>query len=135
MSPKILIDTCAWIDFLRSGEGALGDQVAQALKDDTALLCGVMVAELLQGVRSPKEKQQLEFLFANVPCLPIEAADWLSAGVALQTLRSKGMTLPLTDALIAAVANRNGVAVLSVDNHFRQLAVGLVELTQTSPTP
>lgn len=128
MSTRILIDTCAWIDFLRARRGALGDRVEQALADDTAVLCGVMVTELLQCAKGDKEKQQLEFLFANVPCLAVQPSDWQSAGTALQALRLRGVTLHLTDALIAAVARREGVPVLTVDAHFQHLSVELVDV-------
>ncbi len=67
----MLIDTSAWIDFLRGRAGALGDAVERALSHDTALMCGVVIAELLQGAKGKKEKQQLGFLFANVECLPV----------------------------------------------------------------
>lgn len=129
MSPPILIDTCAWVAFLRSGQGDLAAKVAQALIDDTALLCGVSITELLQGAKGAKEKQQLEFLFANVPCVAVDPADWVAAGQALHTLRTQGITLPLTDALIAAVAKRKGVAVLTIDAHFQHLPVELVKFS------
>ena len=123
MSRKILIDTCAWIDFLRGKNGVLGDAVERALSDDTALICGVVIAELLQGAKGNKERQQLDFLFANVPCLDAEPADWVTAGTNLQALRTRGMTLPLTDAVIAAIAQRCGVPVLTIDAHFQHLPV------------
>jgi len=132
MSNQILIDTSAWIDFLRGREGAYSDAVERALSDDTALLCGVVIAELLQGAKGQKEVQQLEFLFANVPCLPVLPDDWHGAGQALQALRVGGVTVPLSDALIAAVARRNGVPILTADAHFQHLSVGLVE-AQLSP--
>lgn len=123
MSQKILIDTCGWIDFLRSRSGSLGDQVEQALAEDTAVLCSVTVAELLQGAKGQKEQQQLAFLFENVECLAVVEADWATAGYTLQALRTRGITLPLTDALIAAVANRHGLPVLTIDAHFQHLGV------------
>jgi len=129
MSAKILIDTCAWVAFLRSGQGALAAQVAQALGDDAALLCGVTRTELLQGAKGAKEKQQLDFLFANVPCLPVDPSDWVTAGHTLQALRTQGITLPLTDALIATVAKRQGVPVLTIDAHFQHLPVTLVNVS------
>ena len=43
MNSRILIDTSAWIDFLRGRAGALGDAVERALSDDTALMCGVVI--------------------------------------------------------------------------------------------
>ena len=122
---RVLIDTCGWIDFLRPGDGALADQVERALADDLALLCSASQAELLQGVKGQKEQRQLELLFDNVALIDVEPADWLSAGRALQSLRSKGFSIPLTDALIAAVAIRLGVPILTSDGHFEKLGVVL----------
>ena len=122
---RVLIDTCGWIDFLRPGDGALADQVERALADDLALLCSASQAELLQGVKGQKEQRQLELLFDNVALIDVEPADWLSAGRALQSLRSKGLSIPLTDALIAAVAIRLGVPILTSDGHFEKLGVVL----------
>ena len=122
----MIVDTCGWVDFLRAGTSILGDRVEQALSEDAALLCSVTVAELVQGVKGKKEKQQLEFLFAHVERLAVEDSDWTTAGHVLQALRAKGIKLPLTDALIAAVARRHGVPVLTVDAHFKHLGVALV---------
>ena len=137
MSSRILIDTSAWVDFLRSRGGVLGDAVARASSDDTALLCGVVIAELLQGAKGQKERQQPEFLFANVECLPVLPDDWHSAGRALQALqasRMSGITLPLSDAIIAALARRHEVSILTADAHFQHLSVGLVK-APLSPDP
>lgn len=121
--PAVLVDTCAWIDFLRNAQGDLGDQVAQWISTGRARLCGVVAAELLQGVKTPKEAAQLQMLLDRVPSLPTVDADWAMAGKKLQTLRAKGITLPLTDALIWAVAQRHGAVVLTVDKHFMHLDV------------
>jgi len=120
---KILIDTCAWIDFLRAKDGALGDQVAQAIELGNAVLCDVVIAELLQGAKGDKEKSQLQFLFETVDKVDVINEDWVSAGLILQELRQKGFTLPLTDGLIAAVAKRNSLPVLTIDKHFQYLPV------------
>ncbi|MDD2893810.1 MAG: PIN domain-containing protein [Halothiobacillaceae bacterium] len=129
MRQKILIDTCGWVDFLRSREGRLGDRVERALADDAACLCSVSIAELLQGAKGQKEKQQLAFLFESVECLAVLEADWVSAGNTLQSLRAQGITLPLTDALIAAVAKRHQLPVLTLDEHFQHLGVKLLPVT------
>ena len=122
----VLIDTCAWIDFLRQPQGGLGDQVAQLLASDGAALCGVVQTELMQGAKGRKEQDQLDFLLANVPCFEITAADWLSAGHLLAQLRAKGLQIPLSDALIAVCAKRNQAPVLTLDQHFQHLGVVLL---------
>jgi predicted nucleic acid-binding protein len=124
---KILIDTCAWIDFFRSKKGILGNHVANLVETDQALLCGVVITELLQGAKGKKEKQQLEFLISGIEVLDTERMDWIDAGLCLQNLRRKGITLPVTDALIAIVASRNSVPVLTIDKHFDYLSVTVID--------
>jgi predicted nucleic acid-binding protein len=48
---EVMIDTCAWIDFLRKKEGVLGDAVVKLIEFDKAVICDVVVAELLQGAK------------------------------------------------------------------------------------
>lgn len=122
----VLIDTCAWIDFLRQPQGGLGDRVEQLLVSDGAALCGVVQAELMQGAKGRKEQDQLDYLLANVPCLEITPADWQSAGRLLAQLRAKGLQVPLSDALIAVCARRNQAPVLTLDQHFQHLGVVLL---------
>ncbi len=122
----VLIDTCAWIDFLRQTQGGLGDQVEHLLVSEGAALCGVVQAELMQGAKGRKEQDQLDFLLSNVHCFEITSADWLSAGRLLAQLRAKGLLVPLSDALIAVCAKRNQSPVLTLDQHFQHLGVVLL---------
>ena len=123
---NVLIDTSAWIDFLRSSKGKTGDLVAGLIRSDTARITGPIIAELLHGVRSKKEIAQLNLLLDTIPCLEITWDDWRTTGNSLRTLREKGLTIPLTDVLIATVARKNRIAVLTLDKHFFHLSVELL---------
>ena len=125
MTSVVLIDTSAWIDFFRGKQTATADAVQLALQLGAARLCGPVKAELLQGVKTKKEKQQLQVMFSAVENLSTNEADWETAGNSLQMLREGGVTLPLTDALIAAIANRHKAIVLTLDHHFSHLKVQL----------
>ena len=125
MKSPVLIDTSAWIDFFRGKQSAVTDTVQLALQLGLARLCGPVKAELLQGVKTKKEKQQLGVMFDAVENLDTHEADWETAGSNLQALREAGITLPLTDALIAAIANRHKAHVLTLDPHFSHLKVQL----------
>jgi predicted nucleic acid-binding protein len=124
---SVLVDTCAWIEFLREKTSPLGDQVAALIAQDRAVLCGVVVAELRQGLkltdgqRHKVEVAKLQKIFDLLPCLATEEEDWHAAGQSLQQLRSQGITVPLTDALIATIAKRCQVQVLTLDAHFKAL--------------
>jgi tRNA(fMet)-specific endonuclease VapC len=120
----VLIDTSAWIEFLRSknlGAASIIEAVQRHLELDQARLCGVVQAELLQGIKTPKELDRLQLLFETVPLLETLDADWLAAGHLARQLRARGKTVPLTDALIAAVAMRSKAQVLTLDHHFKEL--------------
>ncbi len=125
---KVLIDTSAWIDFLRSKSGSLGDAVVRAIEQERAVLCGVVVAELLQGAKGKKEQKKLEFLVSHIERVQIAEDDWDEAGKLLQGLRNKGVSVPLSDAVIAVVARRLELSILTLDKHFKQLPVLLEEI-------
>ena len=125
MKSPLLIDTSAWIDFFRGKQSGGTDTVQLALQLGLARLCGPVKAELLQGVKTKKEKQQLGVMFDAVENLDTHEADWETAGSNLQALRESGTTLPLTDALIAAIANRHKAHVLTLDHHFSHFKVQL----------
>ena len=125
MTAVLLIDTSAWIDFFRGKQSAVADSVQLALQLGLARLCGPVKAELLQGVKTRREMQQLNVMFDAVENLATNEIDWETAGMSLQTLRETGVTLPLTDALIAAIANRYKAHLLTLDHHFSHLKVQL----------
>jgi predicted nucleic acid-binding protein len=123
---NVLIDTSGWIDFFCNKTGRIGDVISALLENDRAYLTGVIQAELLHGVRGKKEAGQLSVLFNTVPCLIGAEDDWLATGRLLHRLKSKGITVPLTDALIAVIAKRDTMNVLTLDKHFKYLPVNNV---------
>ena len=122
---SILIDTSAWIDFFRNQSGAVGDIVATLIERDQAVMTGPVLAELLQGLKSRQEIDTLRELFDVLPYIETSPRDWEQTGDLLRKLRQRGITVPLTDALIASVAKRTGGAVLTLDRHFEHLEVPL----------
>ncbi len=129
---KVLIDTSAWIDFFRDTGGAAGDVVAELIQLDQAYLTGPVMAELLHGAKGKREMKNLEAVFATIPILDVTGEDWLATGNTLQDLRKKGCTVPLTDVLIASIAQRNNMAVLTLDKHFQHLSVECVGVLEGS---
>lgn len=97
----------------------MGNQVAELIETNQAAITGVVIAELLQGVKQQKESQRLRVFHY----LPTEDSDWFNAGQLAQQLRAKGLSLPLTDVLIAVIAQRYAIPVLTLDKHFQHLSV------------
>lgn len=112
-----MVDSSAWIQYFRRGTDAVSDAVDGLLEEDCALLCGVVEAEILQGLR-PEEREEVADLFTALQYLDTERRDFVRAGERLGALRRTGVTIPLTDAIIGALCSRHGVALLTTDKDF-----------------
>ncbi len=120
---NVIIDTSAWIQFFRYGDDEVSQLVADLLGKDQAVVTGVVLTELLQGIKTDKELQRLTTLFSSLPFIETVREDWQNAGEILQALRRRGVTVPVTDAVIATVAHRRGLSVLTTDPHFKHFKV------------
>lgn len=116
----VLIDTSAWIDYLRAGEGPLADILETLLEEDRAALCGVAVTEVRQGLLSHEEEGVLA-LFETLPYLDSDRADYERAGELLAKLRRQGVTIPAMDGVIAALCQRHRLPLLENDRHFAHI--------------
>ena len=118
MSADLLPDTCAWIDFFRGKSTPLAAAVEQALRDGRVVTCGVVLYELVQGIKHPAEEAALLNAFSAVPILELSTELWIEAGGLSAKLRNQGHTLPLSDLLIAVLAKAHDTTVLTIDRHF-----------------
>ena len=118
----ILIDTSAWIEFLRDTGSSACERVEAALAEDVAI-CDPIRMEVLAGARDEWHLASLRRLLARARVLPTEIEDYEEAAALYRLCRRKGETVRnLSDCLIAAVAIRAGVAVLHHDRVFTVLA-------------
>jgi hypothetical protein len=88
---------------------------------DRVFICGPILFELLQGIKSSEEKEIVKEALLSLPYLEITIQDWEGAASLSRDLRTKGITLPLTDLLIGQLAKKNNLEVVSFDPHFDQI--------------
>jgi predicted nucleic acid-binding protein len=118
----ILIDTSAWIEFLRDTGSPVCNRVDQLLEDDLAI-CDPIRMEVLAGARSEQHLRSLRGLLARASLLPTHSIDYEDAAALYRTCRRSGETVRrLIDCLIAAVAIRGGLPILHADSDFDVLA-------------
>ena len=118
----ILVDTSAWIEFLRDTGSATCDAVDRLLDDDLAI-CDPVSMEVLAGARDEHHLVQLRGLLARATMLPTTPADYDAAAALYRTCRVRGETVrKLIDCLIAAVAIKAGAEILHADGDFTVLA-------------
>jgi predicted nucleic acid-binding protein len=119
-SDGVIVDTSVLIDFLKDKEPNAAAVVA-LVNSRRIRTAGIIMAELLQSVKSAGEEIYVAELLDAIPVIEITAALWIKAGRLSSSLRRKGVTLPLTDIAIAVVAMEHGLSLFTLDAHFRDI--------------
>lgn len=119
-----LVDTSVWIDLFR---GVDGDHVtrleALVLADEDIAICGINLAEVLQGISDEPTHRRVAHRLAELVLLPLDERTFLEAAEIYRTLRKNGVTIRKTnDCIIAACAMQHGCALLHNDREFTRIA-------------
>lgn len=126
MERAVLVDTSAWIHFLRpNGDRVTQQRVAASLEAGTARWCAMVRLELWNGARGDHEKRLLREFERLVPELATSEAVWHRADDLARRCRAAGVTVPATDVLIQAVAAHHGAILEHADEDFTRLAAAL----------
>ncbi len=120
----ILVDTSVVIDFVRGKEPKL----AALLMAHPVAVCGVTRTEFLCGARDPAHRHKLIAILAAFQFVPFPDALWDDVGDTVAALRSRGITVPLPDAIIATLAIKNDIEVWTRDPHFFAIRAALPAL-------
>ena len=121
----IVVDTSAWIDFLRARETPADLTICRLIAEDAPLaVTEVVVFELLTGVRSEREQDDLRDHVLSIPVLPLNGLDGYEAAADLyRACRRGGETLRSpVDCLVAVPAIAANATLLAADRDFEILA-------------
>ena len=117
----ILLDTSAWIEFLRDTGSPVCQRVDEVLADDIAT-CDPVRMEVLAGARSDTHLRELRGLLARAVSLQVTPAHYELAATLFRSARQEALTVRrLNDCLIAAVAITHEVPLLHADRDFDAL--------------
>ncbi len=119
---RVLVDTSAWVDFFNGHPTPQADALAQLIREEADVLtCGVVAAEVLQGIRRSANLAKIERHFLDMEWLtPREPETYLEAANLYRNLRSRGLTIRSTiDCVIAKLAEENDALLLSTDRDLQ----------------
>ncbi len=78
-----LIDSSVWVEYLRpTGSQKVKERVRGILQKEEAISCGIVIVEILSGVKNEKEFQMLKNSLLSLSQIPIDervierAANW-----------------------------------------------------------
>jgi predicted nucleic acid-binding protein len=115
---RVLVDTSAWADFLNGFPSPEAGALAELLRgDDDVCTCGIVVAEVFQGLRRAEGRDAIRRSFEDLVFLePSGIHLYLRAAELYRGLRQKGKTVRSTvDCVVAAIAEEGGCALLARD--------------------
>ncbi|MBA3792213.1 MAG: PIN domain-containing protein [Rubrobacter sp.] len=121
-SEPVLVDTSFWIEFFNRPDSEEAASVEAVIREDRAALTGVVLAELLRGARTEEEASRLQAALGAVAWVEVTRSVYARAGRLGFELRRRGVTLPVTDCIVAASAETIGGRILTLDGHFEELA-------------
>ena len=118
----VLVDSCVWITAAKLQGDILVKLALEALlTEDEAAFCGPVKLEVLGALRLEKRKSVLRAM-SVVPYLQMLDTQWDEAVRLSWNLRSKGVTVPWNDVLIASIALKQNCRVYSIDSDFQAIS-------------
>lgn len=129
-----LVDTTVWIDLFRGTDTAQVRELERILNaNEDVCICGVVLTEVLQGIRDDKEYAHALASFDSFILLPMTQTTFVRAAELYRTLRRRGLTIRnAVDCMIAAVALEHDVALLHNDRDFNAIAsLGELKIVKT----
>jgi predicted nucleic acid-binding protein len=118
----IIVDTSAWVEFLRATNSTVCNAVDRLLDEDLAVTDAISM-EVLAGARDEQHLVQLRRLLARTTVLETRPAHYEQAASLYRSCRRSGETVrKLVDCLIAAVAIDSDLPILHLDADFDVLA-------------
>jgi hypothetical protein len=126
----VIVDTSAWVEYFRDGDPSVVESVARCLDQDLVAIGDLVYCEVMQGIRSPRQRQEVSSLFLSLP--QYEMVGFVIAERAAHNyriLRSRGVTVRKTlDVLIGTFCAEHGMQIIHHDRDFDLMAehIGLV---------
>ena len=63
----VIVDTSVWIEYFRGGLPRIVEKVDQSLTQDLVGIGDLVFCEIMQGVRSPRERREVSDLLLSLP--------------------------------------------------------------------
>ncbi|MEQ1860412.1 MAG: PIN domain-containing protein [Chthoniobacteraceae bacterium] len=120
MPGSVLVDSSYFIDRLRAGEDPFA-HFAEHADDTDFFTCGVVMVEVLRGVKIKKAHTRLSALMGAMLYVPTLNRVWERVAALAWQLDRAGLPTQVTDLTIAACALDADAAVLTLDSDFARV--------------
>ena len=116
----VLVDTTVWIDFFAAKSTPEVAKLERLLNEEEDICtCGIILTEVLQGIREDEDYQRTLSGFGTFLFLPMSRQTFVRAAELYRSLRRRGVTIrkPI-DCMIASIAIEHDIALFHNDRDF-----------------
>lgn len=121
MIEKYMIDSSVWINYFRDKNYEFTPFIKELMEKDQVYINGIIQIELLKGAKSGKNYRSLKSSLNGLHFLEIDKGLFNSISEAAFKLRKNGVTVPLTDLVIAIQCVENDLILIEEDRHFEYI--------------
>ncbi|NLF17212.1 MAG: PIN domain nuclease [Lentisphaerae bacterium] len=120
----VIVDTSAWIEYLCDGVPAVVSKVDRALDQDLVGIGDLIYCEVMQGIRSPRQRRDVSGLLLSLPRFDMVGFRMAErAADNYRCLRAEGITVRKTiDVLIGTFCATKGFPLIHHDSDFDRMA-------------
>jgi predicted nucleic acid-binding protein len=121
----VLVGTTVWIDFFAAKSTSKVAELERLLNEgEDICTCGIILTEVLQGIRGDEDYQRTLSSFDTFLFLPMNRQTFVRAAELYRSLRRKGVTIRKpVDCMIASVAIEHGIPLLHNDRDFDPIEI------------
>ena len=123
---SVLVDTSVWSQVLRRGAPSEDPQAHKLIRlleeGPGVVLIGVILQEILQGIRDEKQFARLREHLDSFPLLELEREDFVAAAELRNHCLARGVVANTVDIQIAAACLQHNCALLTCDSDFQHIA-------------
>jgi len=120
----VIVDTSAWVEYLRGGTARTVSKVDQCLEQDLVGIGDLIYCEVMQGIGASRQRGQVSSLLLSLPHFEMAGFGIAEKSAAnYRLLRSKGVTVRKTiDVLIGTFCAEHGFHIVHHDSDFNLMA-------------
>lgn len=118
MEDWVFVDSCIWASFFAKPNSPEKNAVDNLIDRDQVALIGPILSEGLIGFRRDDQADWVASRMRLAHYAEIRTDDWQAAAALGRRLAAGGHKWPITDLVVAVVAQRLNAAVYTTDPHF-----------------
>ena len=123
---NVIVDTSVWSLALRRKDGPENSEATLLRRlierGEGIYLIGIILQEVLQGIRRPEDFHELRKYFDAFPLIELSRDDYIKAAALKNSLIKKDIQASTVDALIASAAIIHGCILFTADKDFSDIA-------------